>query len=66
MTYFTILAFFTASGDLINDPQSHQNFQACSDAMEQYVYLPEYKNIDMFCIETDIVSTSIKPRYRPE
>ena len=66
MTYFTILALFSASGDLISAPQSHHSHQACSDAMEQYVYLPEYKNIDMFCFDTGIASGSIKPRYRPE
>jgi hypothetical protein len=66
MTYFTVLAFFLASGDLIGDPLMFRSLQDCSDHMQQYAFRKELREIDMFCIQTDMASSSPRPRYRPE
>ena len=63
--FFTILAVFSAAGDMLLEPMIFPSLQACSDHMEKLVYLDEMKKVDMFCIESESLSISLKPQYRP-
>ena len=63
--FFTIFAVFSAAGDMLLEPMIFPSLQACSDHMEKLVYLEEMKKIDMFCIQSESMSSSIKPKYRP-
>lgn len=65
MTYFTIFALFSAAGELMEEPIIFNSLLKCGQHMETLAYLPEMKRIDMFCIQSESMSSSIKPKYRP-
>lgn len=65
MTYFTIFALFSAAGELLKEPIIFNSLWECGQHMETLAYQPEMKHIDMFCIESGSMSSSIKPQYRP-
>ena len=65
MTFYTVLAFFLASGELTGDPIILHSLQECSDAMDAYIYRDDMRDIDIFCIETRVASSSIRPIMRP-
>lgn len=65
MTYFTIFALFSAAGELLEEPIIFNSLWECGQHMETLAYQPKMKRIDMFCIESESMSSSIKPQYRP-
>jgi len=65
MTYFTIFALFSAAGELLEEPIIFNSLWECGQHMETLAYQPEMKSIDMFCIQSESMSSSIKPKYRP-
>jgi len=65
MTFYTVLAFFLASGELTGEPIILRSLQECSDAMDAYIYRDDMRDIDIFCVETRVASSSIRPLMRP-
>jgi hypothetical protein len=65
MTFFTIFALFSAAGELMEEPITFNSLLECGRHMETLAYLPEMKRVDMFCIKSESMSSSIKPKYRP-
>ena len=65
MTFYTVLAFFLASGELTGEPIILRSLQECSDAMDAYIYRDDMLDIDIFCVETRAASSSIRPVVRP-
>ena len=54
MTFYTVLAFFLASGELTGEPIILRSLQECSDAMDAYIYRDDMQDIDIFCVETRV------------
>lgn len=65
MTYFTIFALFSITGELIEEPITFNSLEECGQHMETLAYRPEMKDVDMFCIKSEIASSSIRPKHRP-
>jgi hypothetical protein len=65
MTYFTIFALFSIAGELLEEPITFNSLEECGKHMETLAYLPEMKDVDMFCIKSEIASSSIRPKHRP-
>ena len=67
MEFFTVLVFsYAVQGVPVELPLVTLSERECSDAMTAAIPLAKTLNADMFCRVSDIPSSSMRPKLRPE
>jgi hypothetical protein len=67
MEFFTVLVFsYVVDGEPIDLPLVTASEWECSDALKAAAPLSDVLKADMFCRVSDIPSSSIRPKLRPE
>jgi len=69
MLFYTVLVLsYTLNGDYLQAKVIFPSYKACGDALLAY-YEPVYaidRDAIGQCLKTEVISTSIKPRKKPE
>ena len=69
MLFYTVLVLsYTLNGDYLQSNIIFPSYKACGDALPAY-YEPVYaidRDAIGQCLKTEVISTSIKPRKKPE
>ena len=69
MLFYTVLVLsYTLNGDYLQAKVIFPSYKACGDALPTY-YEPVYaidRDAIGQCLKTEVISTSIKPRKKPE
>ena len=67
MKFFTVLVFsYMVNGEQFETRTLTVSETECSDAMTAAMPLAKTLNADMFCRVSDIPSSSMRPKLRPE
>lgn len=64
MEFHTILTIFSGN-EMLEAQYIFNSLWECSEAIKSLGKYPEMQDYDMFCSETNSISTSPRPRARP-